>query len=354
MRVVQLIDSLDGGGAERMAVNLANTLATEIDFSGLVTTRKEGNLKEALSSSVFYEFLEKKRSFDLKAVFKFRNYLIKNNVEIIHAHSSSFFLAVLTKLIYPKIKLFWHDHNGNRVNAKNGNIVIKIMSLFFDGVFTVNEELKNWALDNLFTKKVLFIPNFSIKNNNEIKVTFLKGEEDKRIVCLANLRKPKNHLFLLESFFESKIHELGWTLHLIGKDSNDSYSNDLKTFIKFKKLEDYIFLYGSCNDVSHILSQSSVGVLASTYEGFPVTLLEYGLSKLLVLSTNVGYCKNVIKNKETGYLFSPNKKNELIQLFKGVTDNNVNEILAKDFNDFVENEYSAKKIVKKIMQNYLR
>lgn len=354
MRVVQLIDSLDGGGAERMAVNLANTLESEIDFSGLVTTRKEGDLKEALSSSVFYTFLEKKRRFDLKAVFKFKDYLKKNNVEIIHAHGSSFFLAVLTKLVCPKIKLFWHDHNGNRVNVKRGNFVLTICSLFFEGVFTVNEELKNWSIVNLKTKKVYFIPNFSIRNNKEEKRTYLKGNEGKRVVCLANLRNPKNHLFLLESFKESKIYENGWSLHLIGKDSNDDYSNELKRFSKNQNLENSVFFYGSCNDISHILSQSKIGVLASTYEGFPVTLLEYGMSKLTVLSTNVGYCKNVIKNKVTGYLFSPNKKNELIQLFIVVTNSNANDTLANDFNSFVENNYSAKKIVKKIVQNYLR
>ena len=44
MRIVQLIDSLEAGGAERMAVNYANELAGQIDFSGLVVSRKEGLL----------------------------------------------------------------------------------------------------------------------------------------------------------------------------------------------------------------------------------------------------------------------------------------------------------------------
>jgi hypothetical protein len=35
MRVLQIIDSLEAGGAERMAVNYANALANEIDFSAL-------------------------------------------------------------------------------------------------------------------------------------------------------------------------------------------------------------------------------------------------------------------------------------------------------------------------------
>ena len=44
MRILQIIDSLEAGGAERMAVNYANALAITIEFSGLVATRKEGPL----------------------------------------------------------------------------------------------------------------------------------------------------------------------------------------------------------------------------------------------------------------------------------------------------------------------
>ena len=43
MRIVQIIDSLDVGGAEKMAVNYANALVGRIEFSGLVVTRAEGN-----------------------------------------------------------------------------------------------------------------------------------------------------------------------------------------------------------------------------------------------------------------------------------------------------------------------
>ena len=112
MRIVQIIDSLEGGGAERMAVNYANALLGKVSFSGLISTRKEGLLSHQIDEKVLYLFLNKKRRIDFKAVFKLRKYLKSNKVEIIHAHSSSFFIAVLVKLTLPKIKIIWHDHNG--------------------------------------------------------------------------------------------------------------------------------------------------------------------------------------------------------------------------------------------------
>ena len=60
MRIIQLIDSLEAGGAERMAVSYANALAQEIEFSALVATRKEGPLLNQIESNVPYLFLNKK------------------------------------------------------------------------------------------------------------------------------------------------------------------------------------------------------------------------------------------------------------------------------------------------------
>ena len=68
MRILQLIDSLEAGGAERMAVNYANALATTLEFSSLVATRKEGPLLGEIDSKVIYLFLNKKKATRLWSV----------------------------------------------------------------------------------------------------------------------------------------------------------------------------------------------------------------------------------------------------------------------------------------------
>ena len=76
MRVVQMIDSLDSGGAERMAVTFANELVDKVAFSGLVTTREEGNLKETIDVNVSYLFLNKKSCLDYETGFKYKLILL--------------------------------------------------------------------------------------------------------------------------------------------------------------------------------------------------------------------------------------------------------------------------------------
>jgi glycosyltransferase involved in cell wall biosynthesis len=353
MRILQLIDSLEAGGAERMAVNYANALASRIAFSGLVATRKEGALTEQLAPEVGYLFLNRKKTIDVKALMQLRTFVRNNKVDVIHAHGSSFLLAVLLKITYPRVKILWHDHNGNRVKNKSAdNTVIKWGSLFFSGVLTVNHDLEMWAKHHLKTQKIAYIPNFATINTNEIKQTRLSGEEGKRMVCLANLRHPKNHLALIKGFQESGMGNQGWSLHLIGKDSNDQYANHLRTYIQENNLEQQIFIYGSCSDVFHILSQADIGVLASTYEGFPVTLLEYGLSRLAVVSTNVGYCPEIIK-ENNGLLFDPNNPTGIGEALKKMTQDSLfRKNAADNLNTFVANEFSEDSVMIKILNFY--
>jgi hypothetical protein len=194
MRIVQIIDSLETGGAERMAVNYANGLSKSIEFSGLIVTRKEGLLLSQIDKKISYLFLEKERKIDFQAIFRLREYIKKNKIDFIHAHSSSFFIAVLVKLTFPKIKIVWHDHYGISQDLKaRKNLGLKFGSLFFSGIISVNTELKNWALSYLWCSNVVYFPNFIDEVSNSIEKFSLSGAEGKRVICVANLRPQKNH-----------------------------------------------------------------------------------------------------------------------------------------------------------------
>ena len=300
MRVLQLIDSLQAGGAERVAVNYANDLATRVEKSFLCATRKEGGLKNSLSNNVEYLFLKKNSALDLKAINKLNSFVRKNNIAIIHSHTSSYFIGTLIKIINPKIKLLWHEHYGNRDQTSAfSKIILKSCSYFFSCIITVNEYLKTRSKQKLKAKGVFFLPNY-VSNNNILHSTILHGKVNKRVVCLANFRPDKDHINLLKAFKKLVKTHSDWSLHLVGQDFGDEYSKIIKHFIQEHNLEKQVFIYGSCLDVSNILSQSTIGVLSSKSEGLPLALLEYGLAKLPVVVTNVGDCNLVVKNDFLG------------------------------------------------------
>lgn len=131
MRILQIIDSLDIGGAEKMAINYANSLANVVEFSGLAATRKEGHLKTQIHSNVNYLFLQKKSTIDVMATFRLRKYCKENKITHLQAHSSSFFTAFLVKLTNPKINIIWHDHNGLSEFISNKKALLLQFCSFF-------------------------------------------------------------------------------------------------------------------------------------------------------------------------------------------------------------------------------
>lgn len=353
MRVLQLIDTLNPGGAERMAVNFANKLSTQIEGSFLCATREEGLLKESVSKKVSYVFLNKTATLDFKAIKKLNRYINDHQIDVIHAHASSFFLGTLMKLQNPKLILIWHDHYGNsEFLEQRPRFVLKTCSKFFNHVFTVNKKLEIWDQQNLLTKNITCLPNFATPDGN-LATTKLQGESGKRIVCLANLRPQKDHINLLKAFQKIQEKHNNWTLHLVGKDFKDDYAKAVKNHIFEHKLEQKVFVYGSCKDITHLLKACDVGVLSSKSEGLPLALLEYGLAGLPVVATMVGDCEKVIASNEEGLLVAPENEDALAQAIIALIENeNLRQQLAENLKQKVLKEFSVTKAIKTVTAVY--
>ncbi|ALJ04578.1 hypothetical protein APS56_05240 [Pseudalgibacter alginicilyticus] len=353
MKVLQLIDSLNAGGAERMAVNYANSLTSHIEKSYLCATREEGLLKESLVKEVQYLFLNKKAIVDFKAIKTLNVFIKKNNIQVIHAHATSYFLATIIKILNPKLVLIWHDHYGkSEYLNERPTFVLKWCSKLFNHIFSVNKKLKAWAENVLLAKSVTFLPNYAVLITGKA-VTQLKGENGARIICLANLRPQKDLMNLLKAFKKIDKKCPAWTLHLVGQDFNDDYSDTIKEYIINQYLEQRVFLYGSCSDTNYILKQSTIGVLSSKSEGLPLALLEYGLAKLPAIATNVGDCYKVISKKSEGLLVEPQNDIVLAEaLITYINDLDLRQQVSKNLHEKVSSNFSEVKVVKALIEIY--
>lgn len=352
IRILQLIDSLEAGGAERMAVSYANALKRQTGFASLVTTRAEGQLKNQLDNDVVYGFLNRKSLFDFKALFLLRKIIVNNKITHIHSHSSTVFFAIFLKLFCPLIKIIWHDHYGKSEMLNHRPVLpLKIASLFISQIIAVNQKLKIWAKDKLYCRNVIYLPNFiSISNDVVPNPTFLSGEEGKRIVCLANLRPQKNHILLLQVAKEIKVSHPNYTFHLIGKDFKDDYSKKIKEEIISLELTNTVFVYGTKEDISTILNQSSFGILTSLSEGLPIAILEYGFYKLPVVATNVGEIPMVI-NEGEGILVESNCLSDFVVALRNIVNNTtLQTTFANRLHNKIMNNYSEESV----LQFYLK
>ncbi|UAB86181.1 glycosyltransferase family 4 protein [Zunongwangia sp. SCSIO 43204] len=307
MKVLQIIDSLHPGGAEKMAVNLFNDLNKNDVESFLCATREEGLLKNEIVDFSKYLFLKRKRMLDFSALRSLRGFIRANKIDVIHAHGTSYFIGFLLKFfLNTKILFIWHDHYGNSEYLQNRNYkILKPCSKYFDGVVCVNRQLLRWNKKMLLARNYQMINNFvNLVESSEDKLT-LKGKHSVKVICVANLRPQKDHHLLIDVFEEFFDNE-EISLHLFGKNFEDSYSEDLK--LKIEKTSN-IFYYGSHKITKSILSQADIGILVSQSEGLPLALLEYAMAGLPIICTKVGDCPEVIG--EYGIMVAPGAKKDI-------------------------------------------
>ena len=361
MKVLTMIDSLIAAGAERMAVNIANGLTSVGVESHLCATHAGGPLEEFILPEVKTIFPGKKSFFDIKALLKLRKYLKKNEIDIIHAHSSSLYWAVIVKWITPgRIKIFWHDHFGfsEQVHARETR-VLRFFVRFVKHIFAVNDILVKYAVNDLKKNpsQVSFLANFADIELDKSKIQkpdIPDIESYPKIVCLANLRKQKDHDNLLDAFKIVANKQNSARLYLVGGHFNDDYYRRMvdKTTNE-ADLKGKVYILGSRNDVSAILAECQIGVLSSISEGLPVSLLEYGLSNLAVVCTDVGDCSLVLDGGRCGRLVPPNNPEALAKEILFLLEN-IDEAkkLAEALNNRVLTDFSKKGAIEKILKIY--
>jgi len=92
---MHVVDALRIGGAERVAVNLANLLPQDRYRAFLCTTREEGPLAKLVNPHVGRIALHRRYTADFGAVRRLVDFIRADDIRILHAHASALFFARL-------------------------------------------------------------------------------------------------------------------------------------------------------------------------------------------------------------------------------------------------------------------
>ena len=234
-----------------------------------------------------------------------------NNIAGLGIAHSNFFLRNLVKYLY------------------------KISLLNTSKCFFQNEDDLSYFIDNNIVKssKTSLLPGSGVDLNK-----FCIDEEF--ISLNANNNDNDNFIFLLSSrlLWSKGIKEYVEAAKLIRKDyknvdfwlvgftnvdNNDSIDLEVikswndKGFINFK---------GSTDNIKSILKTVDCFVLPSYYpEGTPKSLLEAASMQLPIITTDTPGCRNVVIEKNTGYLCKPKDHLDLSKKMKLILDLNKDE-----------------------------
>jgi glycosyltransferase involved in cell wall biosynthesis len=149
----------------------------------------------------------------------------------------------------------------------------------------------------------------SPRNKSEIRASLGLSDDDKAIGIVANFKKVKNHIFLLQAFRELVKEHKNLKLLMVG----ESYANDpensepeVRQFVKEHALDKYVLFLGYRTDVPDILSILDVFCLTSFKEGLPISLIEAMASGLPLVCSDVEGIKDVVIHDQSGLLVEVN------------------------------------------------
>ena len=355
MVVAQIIDSLDTGGAEVVAVNMANALSRiEGVTSHLVVTRHTGALEARVDPAVKLFVLQKKGAFDIKALFRLRSYFIRNAVDIVHAHSTSFLYPAILEP-FSSFMLVWHDHYGLPIRADGKrNYPYKIFSSLFDHVFCVSQQLVENNRKHLRVPrhKIQLLYNFSVKLDVTATEKVSKPEGRKLIVMSANLRPQKDHLNLIGAIQQLSAEIPNLLVYCIGGTNDAQYQQQLQAAIDTAGLTETVLLMGSQPNPFAFYQIADVAVLSSASEGLPLTLIEYGLAGCAVVCTDVGQASAVV-NQESGWLVPSSDSTALANAIGHVLMHpEAAAVKAKRLQQFVQQFFSEESAIYAVMNTY--
>ena len=285
------INSLDGGGAERVVNNLLNVWVKEYDcylilihnykFYEIDSKVKIISLDEPKELSGFAKFLRlpilayklskitKEYKFDKIVSFLTRaNYInVLSNIftkhqTIINERAmpslqyqyglNGIINRFLIKSLYPKADLCLSNSHGNMMDLKNNFNVTKLKDIHNPFDLDVIEKM----------------------SKEEIEI------EKKRFtfVTIGRLDHGKNHKLIINA-----IKDMDANLWIIG---DGELRNNLKLKIENLELSDKVILLGKQSNPYKYLNQADCFIFASNHEGFPNVLVEALACGLPVISTD--------------------------------------------------------------------
>ena len=130
--------------------------------------------------------------------------------------------------------------------------------------------------------------------------TIPKGKKD--FIFAGRLEETKNVDEIIEIYNSlPEIYKAGNNLHIIGTGTQET---KLKKLVVKLKLSEKIIFHGQLTNENAIekISRSSILLMASSHEGFPMVVAESLSVGTPIISTDVGDIKSVIKNGYNGFL----------------------------------------------------
>lgn len=301
MKIMHLMSTHSFSGAENVACQIINCSKKRNDNSMVYVSEIKENEVNLKNRNIEYYELKKFNVKNIKNAIK----IIKP--DIIHAHDikSSIMAALLAT---KEIKVISHIHN-NHENMRKINIKTCLYNMCckrFEKIIWVSKSaFEQYIFKGKINNKSVILYNVISREEIIEKVKLDSNIYDYDIVYLGRLTYQKNPMKLLEimSLIKEKYDDV--KLAIIGEGD---LKIEMEKYIKEKKLEKNITLFGFKDNPYKILNDSKMMIMTSRFEGTPMAALEAMSLGKPIVSTPTDGLKDIVIPNETGFLSEDNRE----------------------------------------------
>lgn len=299
IRVLQVVGRMDRGGIETFIMNLYRNMdRSKVQFDFLAHYGREAVYNDEIRAmgGKIYEMpaLKDEKRVYYWRLFKYkkalREFFKSHNYTIIHGHmtnTASIYMPIAKK--HGVTTRIAHSHSTHGKAGLLGfvtNILQKSIYKNATDWFACSKAAANWFYPKkaVEDRQVTIIPNAvdaaRFRYNPETRERMRRDLDvkDKLVIgCVARFRPEKNHRFLLNVLSEILKREKDAILLFAG---DGPCEDDIRLQTQKMGLQDNVVFLGMRTDIPDILQAMDVFVLASLWEGLPVTGIEAQASGL--------------------------------------------------------------------------
>lgn len=297
MNIAIISHSAGGGGAERVAVNLANHLLNEneVFFCAVHSDRRE----YYLDPKVQYDYIGTERSGfrgQLSIAINLRKYIKKNNIEVMISLDISvegIFLIGNKKLF----KIYSLRNDPTKVfNSGLKKILSNLVYWDADKIVFQTPDARDYFCQKIREHGVL-IPN-PVKSG----LPYWNEENHrKEVVAACRLAKQKNLFMLLDAYRIVWEKRQDYKLSIYGEGE---LKEALVRYAEQLGISEAVKFHGFSSEIHKIMAGSAIYVSSSDYEGISNSMLEALAIGIPAICTDcpVGGARMYIRDGENGYL----------------------------------------------------
>ena len=312
------IDSLETGGAERLLVDIVNTLYETKEYEIHILTKLKSNsyFFNLIKDKIKYHFLLEKKSEGFFS--KTRDSIIKKinfkkfseKIDIIIDFLDGDFSSYI-KNIKNKKKIVWLHSSYKNLLIRKRDIDEKLK--YYDKILVISDDMEKELLEirkdlKNFYKVDNFVDYQEIdkKLNEELKIDFDFNQKYFLTVCRLN-EEQKDVKTLIEAFSLYKGDE---KLVIAGDGPDRKMLEDLCIE---KNIKDKVIFLGMIDNPFIFMKNSQAFILSSKVEGFGLVLVEalYCGTKVISSDCPTGPSQ-ILLNGEAGELFEVSNVAELL------------------------------------------